>query len=444
MRRILLLSVISTVLGIAAEPPAPISPATVSAPVSTTSDAQDPATALLEFRAALARAPAIAAAQARVAGAKKAEGAAGILPDPMIGGDIGRERMRMGEEMPMYGLMIDQPLPRWGERDAMRQKAQAQVSLEIATVATVIGDHAAAVATGIAEATAARDTLVLVRQSRERITALREVVRARIAAGGAMIGDQLTLDTKAQQLDLQMADLERREADAMSMVRGRLGLRPDAPVPLFAAPEPMTIRVEASPMTRTAAAMQQEARAMEREATSRSNPETVVGLAWEREAAGSDEQTDKVALTFRMSVPIYRSAYGDAADAARARARAARHEASGATWMASSQISRAQRAIAQAQRAQRTADDIAARTRTEYEAVIQQVGSGGASVASSLTLLDMITESGINAIMARLDSQMALAELWRLAPPDLPTSSASGADDDDHPTDHHQPPATTP
>ena len=63
-------------------------------------------------------------------------------------------------------------------------------------------------------------------------------------------------------------------------------------------------------------AMQQEAQAMEREAVARGNPETAVGLAWEREAAGTDEQTDKVALTFRMSLPIYRSAYGGAADAA--------------------------------------------------------------------------------------------------------------------------------
>jgi outer membrane protein TolC len=436
MRRIILLAVVSTMLGIAAEVPAPTAPA--PAPVA----AEDPAAALLEFRAALARAPSIAAARARVGAAEQAQGAAGVLPDPMVGGDIGRERTRMGEDMTMYGAMIEQALPRWGERDAMRQTARAQVSLEAANVAAVIGDHAAEVATGIAEWMAARDTQVLVRQSRKRITALSEVVRARIAAGGAMIGDQLALDTKAQQLDLQLADLERRQADALAMVRGRLGLRPDAPVPPFAAPDPATIRVEANPMARTAAAMQQEAQAMEREAMARGNPETAVGLAWEREAAGTEEQTDKVALTFRMSLPIHRSAYGDAADAARARVRAARHEASGATWMARSQVSRAQRAIAQAQRAQRTADDIAARTRTEYDAVIQQIGSGGATVTASLNLLDMITESGMNAIMARLDSQMALAELWRLAPPDLPTAIV--ADDGDHAIDHHQPPVTTP
>jgi outer membrane protein TolC len=436
MRRICFLALVSTLLGIAAELPDPHAPA----PAVSTVD--DPAVALLQFRAALARAPAITAARARVAGAEQAQGAAGVLPDPMVGGDIGRERTRMGEEMTMYGAMIEQTLPRWGERDAMRQTARAQVSREAANVAAVIGDHAAAVATGIAEWMAARDTLVFVRQSRERIAALREVVHVRIAAGGGMIGDQLALDTKAQQLDLQIADLERRQADALVMVRGRLGLRSDTPVPPFAALDPATIRVEANPMAQTAAAMQLEAEAMEREAVARGNPETAVGLSWEREAAGTDSQTDKLALSFRMSLPIYRSAYSGAADSARSRSRAARHEASGATWMARSQVSRAQRAIAQAQQAQRTADDIAARTRTEYDAVIQQVGSGGASVTLSLTLLDMITESGMNAVMARLDSQMALAELWRLAPPDLQTAVV--ADDSDHSAVHHQPPTTTP
>lgn len=430
-QRFLLLAVVSTTLSIATELPPPAGVAV-----------EDPAMALAPFRAALARAPAIAAARTRVAASELAQSAAGVLPDPMIGGDYGRERTRMGEDMTMYGAMIEQPLPRWGERDALRQSASAQTSLEAARVATVVGDHAAEVATGIAEWMAARDTQALVRQSRDRIAALRAVVRARLAAGNAMIGDLLALDTKAQQIDLRLADLERRQADALAMVRGRLGLSPDESVPPFAAPDPATITVEANPMARTAAAMQQEAQAMEREAVARGNPETAVGLAWEREAAGTDEQSDKVALAFRMSLPIHRSAYRDAASAARVRVRAAQHEANGATWMARSQISRAQRAIAQARQAQQTADDIAARTRTEYDAVIQQVGSGGATVTASLNLLDLITESGMSAVMARLDSQMALAELWRLAPPDLPTPSL--ADDGDPAPDQQKPTATTP
>jgi outer membrane protein TolC len=397
---------------------------------------------MAEFTAALARSPAVAAAALRVTAAGRAQEAAGVLPDPMVGGDLGRERMRDGEQTTMYGAMIEQPLPRWGERDAQRLQAAAAAEQAAAAFAEAVGSQAQAVASGLAEWLAARDTEVLLRASRERVAAVRALVQVRIAAGGALLGDQLALATKAQRLDLELADLERRQADALAMVRGRLGLPADAPVPPFAASDPATIRVEANPMTKTAAAMHLEAQAMVREAVARGNPETAVGLTWEREAAGTDDQADKVALSFRMSLPIHRSAYSAAAESARARARAARHEASGSTWMARSQVGRAQRAIAQAEQAQRAADDIAARTRTEYDAVIQQVGSGSATVTQALDLLDMITESGMNAVMARLDSRMALAELWRLAPPDLP--SATLADDGDHPTDHHQSPPTTP
>ncbi len=437
MRRCVLMVLVCALPGLGAE--VAHAPAASAEQVASASAS---ASALQQFCAALARAPGIAAARSRVTAADQAQGAAGVLPDPMIGVDVGREWTEMGADMAMYGAMIEQPLPRWGERAAMRQGARARTGQESAAAGALVGDHAAAVATGIAEWTAARDTQVLVMASRGRIAALSDVVRARIAAGVAMIGDQLALDNRAQQLDLQVADLERRQADALAMVRGRLGVGAMAVLPPFVAPDPATIRVEANPMAKTAAAMLLEAQAMEREALARGNPETAVGLAWEREAAGTPEQSDKFSLTFRMSLPIYRSAYSDAANAARTRARAARHEASGATWMARSQVSRAQRAIAQAHQAQRSADDIAARTRTEYDAVIQQVGSGTASVTMSLTLLDMITASGMDAIMARLDSQMALAELWRLAPPDLPTAAV--ADDGDHPNDHHQPPATTP
>jgi outer membrane protein TolC len=407
----------------------------VEAPVSP--PPPDATTALEQFRAVLANAPAIAAARSRVTAAEQAQGAAGVLPDPMVGADLGRERPRMGEDMTMYGAMVEQTLPRWGERDAMRQNARAQVGRESADVAAVIGEHAAIVASGLAEYAAARDTLVLIQQSQERIAALQDIMRSRIAAGGAMIGEQLALDSRAQQLAVQLADLERRGQDALAMVHGRLGLPPDAPLPPFAAPDPATIEVEGNPMARSAAAMQLEAQAMEREALARGNPETAVGLVWEREAAGTEAQTDKLSLTFRMSLPVYRSAYRDAADAARTRARAAQHEAMGATWMARSQITRAQRAVTQAELAQRTADDIAARTRTTYDAVIRQVGSGGASVTVTLDLLEMISESGRGAIMARLDSRMALAELWRLAPPDLPIVPAHG-----HADDHHQPTVT--
>lgn len=375
--------------------------------------------ALAPFSAAIARAPAIAAALTRAAAAEQERRAAGVLPDPMIGGDLGRERPRMGQDMTMYGLMIEQALPRWGERDAQRRLAGARAVLAGAEAAATAGDLAAEVAAGLAELEAARDTLALAQAARGRADALGAAVRARLATGAAMLGERLAIDTRIQQIDLQCADLARRQADAEAMVRGLLGIPASAALPPFAAPDPGAIRTADVPMARSAAAMQLEAQAMEREAAARGNPETSIGLAWEREAAGTEEQSDSISLSLRVSLPMYRPAYRAAAEAARLRARAARHEAGAAGFMAQSRAGRAQRAVAQARQAERTAADIAARAQSEYDMAVVQAGSGGTTATAALALLDMITESGMAAIMARLDSRMALAELWRLSPPDL-------------------------
>ena len=384
----------------------------------------------VDLPTALARSPAISAARARVQAAGMAARAAGVLPDPMVGIGAGRELPRMGEAMDMYGAMIEQPLPRWGERDAMRQGALAQVAMAEAEFAELVGEHAAGIAAAGVEAQAAAQSLLLVAEARDRLRALGEVVRARIAGGGGMIGESLALDTKVQQLELQLADLARRQADAEAEVRGRLGLAPEAALPPLALPDPASIRPDATPMARRAAASRGEAVAMEREAVARGNPETAVGLSWDREAAGTEEQVDKYNLTFRISLPVWRQAYGEAADAARGRARAAAHEARASGWMARSQVGRAQRAVEQAARAQAVADAIAGRSRTEYEAVIRQVGTGGASIMAALDLLDRISEARMQAIEARMTSQLTLAELWRLAPPTLPDAGSAGSEHD--------------
>ena len=373
-----------------------------------------------EFIASLAAAPGIAAAHVRVSAAESAQGVAGVLPDPVLGIDAGRKRFRAGQDETMYGAMIEQPLPRWGARDAERLQAQAQVQAAQAAFQTIVGEHAAVVATAIASSMAAQERAVLLRQLRARIDAMRQMVAVRLASGGAGIGEQLLLDTRAQQLDLAVSDLERRALDDQAEIRSRLGLQPAAAIPSFAAPDLATISGAQNPLVRAAEAATAEARASELAALARGRPETAIGLTWEREAARTDEQSDQFSFNLRVSLPVHRAAYGEAADAARWRARASRHEAAGAAWMAESQVSRALRAQAQAARAEASAAAIAARTQVAYEAMLQQIGSGGASVTAALDLLDRVTESGIEAVMARLDGRLALADLWRLAPPLLP------------------------
>lgn len=372
-----------------------------------------------DLAAAVAAAPAVRAAQARIAAAQAAVRAAGTLPDPMLGLEIGRERPEMGEDMRMAGLMLEQALPRWGERDAMRLAARAGTASAQAELARTAGELAAGVATALAEIAAADEQLAATRPMRNRMAALAEAVRARVASSDGAMADQFMVDSRLEQLDLQLDDLARRRTDAEAEARGLLGMAADAPLPAFAAPAADQLAAERLPMLRAAHAMGLEAEAMEREALARGRPETAVGLSWQREAIGLMDESDTIALTVRVSLPWDRPAYRAGADAARRRAAAARSEADGAHLMAQAAAGRARRAEAQARRAVAVADALAARAATESEAIAARVATGAAPLDTALDLLDRVAEARMAAAMARLDQRMAQAALWRLAPPDF-------------------------
>jgi hypothetical protein len=289
------------------------------------------------------------------------------------------------------------------------------------------------VATAAAEAAAATATAGLLTEAATRVRAMQEAIVARIAGGGAQIGDSLALDSRAQSLELQISEQHRRFADAEAEVRGRLGLAEGQPIPAASYPDLARIDPERVPMARRARAMHSDARAMEREATARANPETGLDLRWEREAAGTPEQADTYSLALTVSLPVWRQAYADTADSARASARAAGHEAQASAWMARSQLSRAARATTIATQARATAEAVAERTRSEYDAMTRQVGTGAASLGMALELLDRISEARMQAIEAEFASRMALAGLWRLAPPELADTPAT--DDHEHGSD---------
>ncbi len=399
----------------AAQEPPPATPAELREPVvrASTTDAT------AEFRAALARAPAIAAARARLLAALGSRGAAGVLPDPILGLDAGRRRQRSAGTMTMYGVSIEQPLPRWGARDAERLGAEAMVQVAQAEFATLVGDHAAAIASAQAESEAAQESLAWLDGTRDRLVAVAEVVRSRLASGGGMLGESLAIETRRQQLDLQRTELVRRADDAETEIRGRLGLSPTTGLPTVAWPDPLAIQVAGAPAVQLAQAAVVQAQAEEHQALARGRPETSVGVIWEREAARSDDQSDQVSVAVTVSLPIWRGAYDAACDVARARARAATHEVAGAGWMARSQVARAQRASEQAHRAEVLAEAITRRSETEFAAVIRQAASGTASLTVVLDLLDRVSEARLQAVEARLASRVALAGLWRIAPPPL-------------------------
>ena len=105
----------------------------------------------VDFRQALAASPMVEAARARLGSTKREGAAAGVLPDPRAGLDVGREAVRNGTVTPMYGAMIEQPLPSWGSRDAQRLSAIAQMHMSEAELAEIIGEQAALVSAALAE-----------------------------------------------------------------------------------------------------------------------------------------------------------------------------------------------------------------------------------------------------------------------------------------------------
>lgn len=380
--------------------------------------------ALDGFLMALAQSPRVAAARARVTAARRGGEAAGVLPDPKIGVDIGRESSRTGSASPMYGAIVEQSFPRWGEREAARLTATSATRLSEAELSETIGEEAAQVASALAEAHAWRTALILRHEAERRLQVLTDVVHGQLASGTVPVGSALALVTRSQELALQITDAERLVADAETEVRGRLGMAPTDPLPPMALPQLAGIDLAATPLALRATAAHAAAEAEERGAESRNNPETSVGLGWDREMVGTADQNDKFRLSFTMSLPVHRAAYEASAEAARSRARAAAHEVNGSRWMARSLIERATRAQAQAARSRSAADALAERTRTEMDVITQQVGipqqvtSG--SVVQAMDLLDRITAAQQQVIDAELTSSLALADLWRLAPPILP------------------------
>lgn len=377
-----------------------------------------------DFLTALAQSPRVAAARARLSAARRGGEAAGVLPDPKIGVDIGRASPRSGSASPMYGAFLEQPLPRWGERDAARLNATAATRMGEADLSETIGEEAARVASALSEAQAWRATIILRHEAELRIQVLKDIVHGQLASGAAPVGAAVALDTRAQELALQISDAERQVADADAEVRGRLGMASTDPLPSVAYPQLNGIDVAVTPLGLRATAAQAAAAAEERGAEARGNPETSVGVGWERERAGMPDQDDRVRLSFTMSLPLYRAAYEASADAARARARAATHEVNGSRWMTRSQIERATRAQVQAERARKVAGALAERTRTEMDAITQQVGipqqMASGSLVQVMDLLDRITAAQQQMIDAELTNALAMADLWRLAPPILP------------------------
>ncbi len=378
-----------------------------------------PATAsmhLAGFIASVWSSPAVQAADQRTRAARRLVGAAGRLPDPMVGGGVAR-KSNLGERYPMWDVMVDQELPRWGARDADRSMASADALLAEAEFRRQLGDVAADVAQALSEAMAARASLVLIEGQVTRTKVLEQAVMARIAAGTAGLADRLALATQVTNLQLDADRMSQALANAESDARGWLGLSGPSALPAFVVPDPDGLQIGQVPGVLIAQAQASLAEAALLAARSQAHPSTVVGLRFERESPDAGNE-DTLGVEFRIGIPVYRSSLNAGEDGARARRRAAERDRAGATFRAQTLLDRQRRAEAVADRAREAADANRIRLDAEYQALVRAAGAqGGVGVIAVLALLDRITSIERQVIDAEAAKRSAQAEIWRLAPP---------------------------
>ncbi len=404
---LVLLSILSVA---AAEPDAVLVAAPAAAPAI--------ADASAAFLAALAQAPQVRALIARQQAQHYLETSAGRLPDPMLNLGFARKRMPM-ETRPMYDLSLEQPLPRWGERDAARSLAASATRQSEADIAALIGQLASDVASALAECDGLTARLHEGEAEELRIAALGRAIDAKVASGDAGALQRLGIETRRERLHLRLEDVRRALADRLAEVRGRLALTPTAALPPFAAPQPDAIDPARSPLALAAEADRLSALAMMQEARSQGRPATAIGVRAEHEVGDAGNE-DTIGVTVSISLPIARAAIAANEDAAHARVRAAEQAAEAARWRTQTAVANVQRAVAQAARADQLAGGLLARAEAEQQTLTAGLGSGGAELAALLDLYDRLAELRLDVIDARVAAQMAQAGLWAHTIPALP------------------------
>lgn len=376
---------------------------------------------------AVSRAPALEAARKRIDAARARTASAGRLADPEVEGMASRVNAdAMGENRDMWEVSLRQPLPKKGERAADRDRAAAAVSLAEADHALAFAELAADIAAALAEAEGAQARARLIAAQRQRLAFALQTLDTRLAAGvNVRLADRLTLQSRLAALELTVERLEREAADALAVARGRLALRPDAPLPPFAAPLASDIDPAASPLVAFAQARTAEANAMRRMAQASANPMTSVGLRFERERSSMGSQ-DIVGLAFSSELPFRSRNYARAElRAAEAERSAAQSEATAARHRISTTLTRVERAERLAATARRLAAETEKRLAAEHDILSRAVsvgtstggGMGGESaVLHAVEILEKSTESQLEIVEAETAAKSARAELWRHLP----------------------------
>jgi len=381
-----------------------------------------------DFLRAIVDAPALNAALRRTDAARERVGSAGRLADVEVEGMSSRMVGPMDERATMWEVNVRQPLPKRGERAADRDRARAGVSMAEADYALMAGEMAADTAMALAEVSGAQARIRLLETQIGRLDAVLRSVDTRIASGSGRLADRLTVQTRRASMQLMIEEERLMAADALAEAQGRLGLKPDAPLPTFAAPSPTDVKVNEAAALRLAAARADEANAMVKMARASAHPMTAVGVRFEQERrAMGDENT--LGLAFMTEIPWRSRRYArsdvKAAEADRAAAEA---DAVAARYRISSAITRVTRAERLAETARRLSQETLSRLNAEFDAMIRSAGVGGmnqtSTVFETVELLEKATDTELQVIRADTAVSTARAQLWRyVSTSDFPSAN---------------------
>lgn len=320
------------------------------------------------------------------------------------------------------GLLVgvEQDLPRWGERSALRQQATADAGMAEVDLVATAADLARDVASALAEYQAASQRIHLVKDVRIRLQLVMDALTASVASGtGTRASEVLALQSRRDQVDLEALDATRQAADAEALVRALLG-DPQVTLPPPLLLDPDSIDLARDPGVRRAQTTRRRADADRALARSQARPQVSVGLGWEREDDLSDRDDDAVMAGVGLSIPLDRTAYQANESSALERARASDAEENAARALATARVDRVRRALALVGETRTRASATRLRLQAEIDALRDQVAAGDTSVVLLLDRLDAITDIDRTLIDAEARAATAAADLWLVAPPILP------------------------
>lgn len=198
---------------------------------------------------ALARAPGLQAARARVAARGELEVPAGALPDPMVESvlqNVGFEPSLGDDEDAMLGIEARQALPYPGKRAAARSVAVAETAEATAMLAELERSVAAEVATLYARLYALDHERETLTAARELVDLLEQVALGRYSTGE---GDQegvLKIQIQGQRLSERIGDLENERHGTVAALNRWLDRPGDAPLaPIEALPSAVAVGPDA-------------------------------------------------------------------------------------------------------------------------------------------------------------------------------------------------------